>query len=75
MLPAFEPLLAAGFERAGADKRREDFDIWAIVDLVVTDDLSAGFDRFRPYVVEWAQQMRFQTEALGSPVCATGCPS
>jgi alkanesulfonate monooxygenase SsuD/methylene tetrahydromethanopterin reductase-like flavin-dependent oxidoreductase (luciferase family) len=65
MLPAFEPFLAAGFERAGANKRREDFDIWAIVDLVVTDDVKAGMDRFRPYVVEWAPQMRFQTEALG----------
>ena len=65
MLPAFEPFLAAGFKRAGTSKRREDFDIWAIVDLVVTDDVKAGLDRFRPYVVEWAPQMRFQTEALG----------
>ena len=65
MLPAYEPFLAAGFERAGAAKRRADFDIWAIVDLVVSDDVQAGIDLFRPYVVEWAQQMRFQTEALG----------
>jgi alkanesulfonate monooxygenase SsuD/methylene tetrahydromethanopterin reductase-like flavin-dependent oxidoreductase (luciferase family) len=65
MMPAFEPYLATGFERAGASKNRADFDIWAIVDLVVTDDVRTGIDMFRPYVVEWAQQMRFQTEALG----------
>jgi alkanesulfonate monooxygenase SsuD/methylene tetrahydromethanopterin reductase-like flavin-dependent oxidoreductase (luciferase family) len=65
MMQAYEPLLAAGFERAGARQRREEFDIWAIVDLVVSDDVGAGIDLFRPYVVEWAEQMRFQTEALG----------
>lgn len=64
MMPAFEPLLAAGFERAPG-KRREDFDIWAIVDFVVSDDVKAGIDLFRPYVVEWAAQMGFQTQALG----------
>ncbi|GAA3096814.1 LLM class F420-dependent oxidoreductase [Pseudonocardia yunnanensis] len=64
MMPTFEPLLAAGFERAPG-KRREDFDIWALVDLVVSDDVRSGLDRFRPYVVEWAEQMRLQTEALG----------
>jgi alkanesulfonate monooxygenase SsuD/methylene tetrahydromethanopterin reductase-like flavin-dependent oxidoreductase (luciferase family) len=63
MLPAYEPYLKAGFARGG--RRREDFDIWAIVDLVVSDDVRAGIDLFRPYVVEWAAQMRFQTEALG----------
>jgi len=65
MLPAFEPLLAAGFEKAGPDKRREDFDIWALVDLVVCDDVRAGLDRFRSYIVDWAEPLRFQTEALG----------
>ena len=65
MMPAYEPDLAAGFSRAGAGKRREDFDIWVLVDLVVSDDVRAGIDLFRPYVVEWAPQMRFQTEALG----------
>jgi alkanesulfonate monooxygenase SsuD/methylene tetrahydromethanopterin reductase-like flavin-dependent oxidoreductase (luciferase family) len=65
MMPAYEPHLAAGFARAGEGKRREDFDIWAIVDLVASDDMKAGIDLFRPYVVEWAPQMRLQTEALG----------
>lgn len=65
MMPAYEPHLAAGFARGG--KRREDFDIWAIVDLVVSDDVKAGIDMFRPYVVEWAEHMRDQTEALGFP--------
>lgn len=65
MLPAYEPWLAAGFERAGTSKRREDFEIWAIVDTLVTDDVKAGIDRFRSYVVEWAEPMRFQAEALG----------
>jgi alkanesulfonate monooxygenase SsuD/methylene tetrahydromethanopterin reductase-like flavin-dependent oxidoreductase (luciferase family) len=65
MMQAFEPMLAAGFEKAGPDKRREDFDIWAIVDLVVSDDVRAGLDRFRSYIVDWAEPLRFQTEALG----------
>lgn len=65
MLPAFEPFLKEGFERAGADKRREDFQIWALVDLVVSDDVRAGLDRFRSYIVDWADPLRFQTEALG----------
>jgi alkanesulfonate monooxygenase SsuD/methylene tetrahydromethanopterin reductase-like flavin-dependent oxidoreductase (luciferase family) len=65
MMPAYEPWLKAGFERGG--RRPEDFDIWAIVDLVVSDDVRAGLDRFRPYVVEWAEPMRFQTETLGFP--------
>ncbi|MEV7431863.1 LLM class flavin-dependent oxidoreductase [Nocardioides sp. NPDC092400] len=65
MMPAFEPLLAAGFERAGPEKRRDDFDIWAIVDLVVSEDVRAGLDRFRSYIVDWAEPLRFQTEALG----------
>src|SRR6201999_2343463 len=50
MMPAFEPYLATGFELAGASKTRADFDIWAIVDLVVTDDVRTGIDMFRPYV-------------------------
>ncbi|WP_028933503.1 LLM class flavin-dependent oxidoreductase [Pseudonocardia spinosispora] len=65
MMPTYEPYLAAGFARAGAGKRREDFDIWAIVDVLVSDDVRAGIDMFRRYVVEWAPQMRQQTEALG----------
>ncbi|WP_067904664.1 LLM class flavin-dependent oxidoreductase [Nocardia vaccinii] len=65
MLPAFEPFLEAGFKRAGENKRREDFQIWALVDLIVSDDVRAGLDRFRPYIVDWAEPLRFQTEALG----------
>lgn len=65
MLPAFEPFLEDGFAKAGPDKRREDFDIWALVDLLVSDDVRAGLDRFRPYIVDWAEPLRFQTEALG----------
>lgn len=65
MLPAFEPFLKEGFERAGAAKRREDFQIWALVDVVVSADVRAGLDRFRSYIVDWADPLRFQTEALG----------
>lgn len=65
MMPAFEPFLASGFEKAGPSKRREDFDIWAIVDVLVSDDVRAGLDRFRSYIVDWAEPLRFQTEALG----------
>ena len=65
MMPAYEPLLAKGFERPGARRRRQDFAIWALVDLLVSNDVKAGIDLFRPYVVEYAEHMRFQTEALG----------
>lgn len=65
MMPAFEPMLTAGFEKAGPGKRREDFDIWALVDLVICDDVRSGLDRFRSYVVDWAVPMQFQIEALG----------
>jgi alkanesulfonate monooxygenase SsuD/methylene tetrahydromethanopterin reductase-like flavin-dependent oxidoreductase (luciferase family) len=65
MMPAFEPILAKGFARPGARRRREDFAIWTLVDLIVSDDVKAGLDLFRPYVVEYAEHMRFQTEALG----------
>jgi alkanesulfonate monooxygenase SsuD/methylene tetrahydromethanopterin reductase-like flavin-dependent oxidoreductase (luciferase family) len=65
MLPAFEPWLADGFEKAGPHKRRDNFDIWALVDLIVSNDVRAGLDRFRSYIVDWAEPLRFQTEALG----------
>jgi alkanesulfonate monooxygenase SsuD/methylene tetrahydromethanopterin reductase-like flavin-dependent oxidoreductase (luciferase family) len=65
MMPAFQPQLDAGFARRTDGKKHEDFDVWAIVDLVVSDDVAAGMDLFRPYVVEWSENMRLQTEALG----------
>ena len=67
MMPAFEPLLQAGFDRAGNGKGIDDFDIWAIVDVLVTDDVREGFDLFREYVVEYAELMRNQMEVLGYP--------
>lgn len=65
MMPTFQPQLDAGFARRNDGKKREDFDVWAIIDLVVSDDVATGIDLFRPYVVEWAGDMRLQTEALG----------
>lgn len=65
MLPAYEPLLAKGFARPGARRKRAEFQIWPIVDILVSNDVKAGIDLFRNYVVEWAAHMRFQTEALG----------
>jgi alkanesulfonate monooxygenase SsuD/methylene tetrahydromethanopterin reductase-like flavin-dependent oxidoreductase (luciferase family) len=65
MMHVYEPHLAAGFARAGKDKRRDRFDIWAIADVLVTDDVRAGIDIFRSYMVEWVDLMTFQTEALG----------
>ncbi|OBF36717.1 hypothetical protein A5724_12675 [Mycobacterium sp. ACS1612] len=65
MMPTFKPLLDSGFARRTDGKMREDFDVWAIVDFVVSDDVAGGMDLFRPYVVEWSQNMRMQTEALG----------
>jgi alkanesulfonate monooxygenase SsuD/methylene tetrahydromethanopterin reductase-like flavin-dependent oxidoreductase (luciferase family) len=65
MMHVYEPHLAAGFERAGTEKPRKDFEIWAIVDVLVSDDVKAGIDIFRSYLVEWADLIHFQTEALG----------
>ncbi|WP_082952153.1 LLM class flavin-dependent oxidoreductase [Mycobacterium kubicae] len=65
MMPTFQRQLDAGFARRTDGKRRADFDVWAIVDLVVCDDVAAGIDLFRAYVVEWSEYMRLQIEALG----------
>jgi alkanesulfonate monooxygenase SsuD/methylene tetrahydromethanopterin reductase-like flavin-dependent oxidoreductase (luciferase family) len=67
MMRAIEPLLQAGFDRAGNGKGIDDFDIWAIVDMLVTDDVREGFDLFREYVVEYAELLRNQMEVLGYP--------
>jgi alkanesulfonate monooxygenase SsuD/methylene tetrahydromethanopterin reductase-like flavin-dependent oxidoreductase (luciferase family) len=67
MMHIYEPHLAAGFARAKPGKLREDFDIWAIVDVLVTDDVKFGIDVFRSYLVEWPELLHFQTDALGYP--------
>lgn len=64
LMPAYEPMLNAGFEKAGPSKRREDFEIWALVDLVV-GDVRAGLDRFASYIVAWPDLLRFQMDTLG----------
>lgn len=61
MMPAFQPQLDTGFARLTDGKKREDFDIWAIVDLVVTDDVAIGAS-----ALPW----RSSRPARGSPVAA-----
>lgn len=65
MMPTFQETIDKGFAKRTDGKKREDWDVWAIVDMVVSDDVAAGIDLFRPYVVEWSENMRLQTEALG----------
>lgn len=67
MMAGFRPMLQAGFDRAGRGKSFGTFDIWAIVDVLVTDDVKRGLDMFREYVVEYAELMRLQMEVLGYP--------
>ena len=56
LMPAFQPLLDAGFERAGGKK--EDFKIWAHVDVLVDDDVQAAMRPFKEYAVTWARMQR-----------------
>ena len=65
IMNTYEPLLQAGFDKAGNGKGFDNFDIWALVDVMVSDDVAAGIDVFRVYVVEYAELMRGQMEALG----------
>jgi F420-dependent oxidoreductase-like protein len=65
MLPMFEPMLHAGFARAGNGKSLENFQIWAHVDMLVDDDVRAAMRPFKDYTVEWCEMQRPMIEARG----------
>jgi alkanesulfonate monooxygenase SsuD/methylene tetrahydromethanopterin reductase-like flavin-dependent oxidoreductase (luciferase family) len=65
--PKMMPLLEQGFAKAGNGKGREDFQIWAHVDMNVDDDVRAAMRPFKEYVVTWSQMQRPFMEARGYP--------
>jgi alkanesulfonate monooxygenase SsuD/methylene tetrahydromethanopterin reductase-like flavin-dependent oxidoreductase (luciferase family) len=67
LMEAYKPLLQSGFDKAGGGKSFADFDVWAIVDVLVIDDVKRGLDMFREYVVEYAALMQFGMQVLGYP--------
>jgi alkanesulfonate monooxygenase SsuD/methylene tetrahydromethanopterin reductase-like flavin-dependent oxidoreductase (luciferase family) len=58
MMPAFKPLLDAGFAKAGGGKGLDGFQIWAHVDVLVDDDVRAAMRPFKEYTVTWAHMQR-----------------
>ncbi len=70
MMPAVSPLLQRGFDRAGGGKGMDDFAIWAHVDVLVDDDVSAAMRPFKEFVVTWSQMLRPFMEARGYPELA-----
>ncbi|NDK88237.1 LLM class F420-dependent oxidoreductase [Gordonia desulfuricans] len=44
----YEQWLAEGFARPGARRRRDDFEVAAGAQVVITDDVAAAVDRYRP---------------------------
>jgi alkanesulfonate monooxygenase SsuD/methylene tetrahydromethanopterin reductase-like flavin-dependent oxidoreductase (luciferase family) len=63
--PKMMPLLEQGFAKAGNGKGRKDFQIWAHVDMNVSDDVHEAMRPFKEYVVTWSQMQRPFMEARG----------
>jgi alkanesulfonate monooxygenase SsuD/methylene tetrahydromethanopterin reductase-like flavin-dependent oxidoreductase (luciferase family) len=63
-LPAFQPLLDAGFARAGR-AATADFQVWAHVDMLVDDDVRAAMRPFKEYTAMWSAMQRPFIEARG----------
>lgn len=70
MMPAVEPLLQRGFDRAGQAKSRDDFAIWAHVDVLVDEDVRVAMHPFKEFVVTWSPMLRPFMEARGYPEVA-----
>jgi alkanesulfonate monooxygenase SsuD/methylene tetrahydromethanopterin reductase-like flavin-dependent oxidoreductase (luciferase family) len=49
----YGPIIDAGLAKRKTPMKREDFPSWAHVDVVVTDDLKAGFAEFKEYVARY----------------------
>ncbi|GAC68087.1 LLM class F420-dependent oxidoreductase [Gordonia soli] len=48
LAPQYEEWLAEGFARPGARRTRDDFEVAASAQVVITDDVAAAIDRYRP---------------------------
>jgi len=65
VLRTLQPLLDAGFQRAGDATKRERFEIWGHVDMLVDDDVRAAMRPFKEYAVQWSAMQRPFMEARG----------
>jgi alkanesulfonate monooxygenase SsuD/methylene tetrahydromethanopterin reductase-like flavin-dependent oxidoreductase (luciferase family) len=65
VLPKILPAVTAGFEKAGNGKTRNDFQIWANVDVIADDDVRAAMRPFRHFVVTWAHLLEPLIQARG----------
>jgi alkanesulfonate monooxygenase SsuD/methylene tetrahydromethanopterin reductase-like flavin-dependent oxidoreductase (luciferase family) len=63
-LPAFQPLLDAGFARSGRTNA-DAFQVWAHVDMLVDDDVRAAMRPFKEYTATWSAMQRPMIEARG----------
>jgi alkanesulfonate monooxygenase SsuD/methylene tetrahydromethanopterin reductase-like flavin-dependent oxidoreductase (luciferase family) len=63
MMGAFTPLLEEGFARSAQPKSLENFEIWAHIDVILSDDIKAAFTPFKEYVARLhrnTDQMRWR---------------
>jgi len=67
MLKPFLPLLEEGFARRTAPRRREDFEIWAHVDVLVDDDVGVAMRPFKEYAATYARSQSPFMNARGFP--------
>ncbi len=54
MMKIYEPMLEAGFKRAKTPKSLANFDIWAHLDAIVSDDVKAAMRPFKVYTARYA---------------------
>src|SRR5205823_1058870 len=62
---SLQHLLNEGFARSGDPNKRETFDIWAHVDMLVDDDVRAAMRPFKEYAVRYSALQRPFMEARG----------
>jgi alkanesulfonate monooxygenase SsuD/methylene tetrahydromethanopterin reductase-like flavin-dependent oxidoreductase (luciferase family) len=67
MMSSLTPLLDQGFARAGGAARKDKFQIWGHVDMLVDDDVRAAMRPFKAYTVQWAAMQRQFIVARGYP--------
>jgi F420-dependent oxidoreductase-like protein len=65
MMSSYQPLLEAGFARAGGGKSMDGFDVWVHVDIIVSDDIPAAMQPLKEYVAYYSETLRKQMEFRG----------
>lgn len=67
----FRPHIEAGFERAGGGKSWKDFEIISGADIIITDDVKAGFDQVRPELALYVGGMGARTKNFYNELVAS----